>query len=420
MVELDIGYVKSGDILAKTQEFIKYHDSGSLTVTDLRKGTKLTDKTIERLKSLGVSMLCIEDDSTGQALDDKIFIFSSEDKRKSVQKMKAMFEALRHKKPFDITEIEAVVYNLTNDLIPVVKNNYIFQALPSVLGEIDSYDSYIIEHSINCVFYSMVLCLQISDVIREFRLSERGMKYLREGNAYFYIAMNSLFQDIGKLKVSSEILDKSEKLNDIEYREIKKHPKYGFELIREINKINLENGFKQIPLTYLVGCLFHHNNWNGSGYPEIIDKGAVTQYSERSIPLIGRICAIVDKFDAITSPRPYRDKIHDALAIKYLKDDLGNALDPFLGRKFINVLCPFKAGSTVKLSNGDLGLIKVVYKDEKFNPVVLPYMRKLENNDVIRLKNHPSQKILDANYDIVLNDKLYKEEIYNSINTCYS
>ena len=54
-------------------------------------------------------MLCIEDDSTGQALDDKIFIFSSEDKRKSVQKMKAMFEALRHKKPFDITEIEAVV-----------------------------------------------------------------------------------------------------------------------------------------------------------------------------------------------------------------------------------------------------------------------------------------------------------------------
>ena len=74
----------------------------------------------------------------------------------------------------------------------------------------------------------------------------------------------------------------------------------------------------------------------------------------------------------------------------------------------------------MKLSNGDLGLIKVVYKDEKFNPVVLPYMRKLENNDVIRLKNHPSQKILDANYDIVLNDKLYKEEIYNSINTCYS
>jgi hypothetical protein len=74
----------------------------------------------------------------------------------------------------------------------------------------------------------------------------------------------------------------------------------------------------------------------------------------------------------------------------------------------------------VKLSNGDLGLIKVVYKDEKFNPVVLPYMRKLENNDVIRLKNLPSQKILDASYDIILNDRLYKEEIYNSINTSYS
>ncbi len=420
MVEIDIEYVKSGDILAKTQEFVHYHRSGVSTFTDLRKGTRLTDKTIDRLKFLGVDTLCIEDSFIEQTSEDRIFEYSSEDKRKSIQKIMPMFDSLKSRQNFDISEIENAVFDLINDLMAVMKNNYIFSVLPPVITEVDSYGSYTLEHSINCVFYSIVLSLQISDVINQFRLSERGMKYLREGNAYFYIAMNALFHDVGKIKVSSEVLDKKGRLNDAEYKEIQNHPKYGLDLLREINDINLGRGLKQVPLTYLVGCLYHHNNWNGTGYPSVLDKGVVVRYSERSIPLIGRICAVVDKFAAITSPRPYREKIHTALAIKYLKQDLGITLDPVLGQKFINVICPFKVGSTVKLSNGDLGLIKAVDTKEKFNPVIMPYMRKLDNNEFIKLINRPCQKILDAEYDIVLNDKFYKSEIYNSINTCFA
>jgi HD-GYP domain-containing protein (c-di-GMP phosphodiesterase class II) len=232
--------------------------------------------------------------------------------------------------------------------------------------------------------------------------------------------MNAFFQDVGKIKISPEILNKMGILNDAEYKEIQNHPKYGLELVREVNNINLKMGLKQSPLTYLVGCLHHHNNWDGSGYPSFINKGELMKYSEQNIPLIGRICTLVDKFAALTSPRPYREKIHTALAIKYLKEDTGVRLDPVLVQRFIDVICPFKTGSTVKLSNGDLGVVKAVNKEEKFNPVILPYIRKLGHNKIVKITDQPARKILDADYDIVINDKFYKGEIYNSISACYA
>jgi putative two-component system response regulator len=135
------------------------------------------------------------------------------------------------------------------------------------------------------------------------------------------IRIASPMHDIGKIGVSDEILRKSGTLTKVEMDEMKRHPTIGGEILAGSDSELLRLG-ASIALT-------HHERWNGTGYPR--------ELSGTGIPLEGRIVAIADVFDALTSERSYKPAFEVDRAIAMMTEERGNHFDPDLLDVFISV-----------------------------------------------------------------------------------
>ncbi|TAN53195.1 MAG: response regulator [Methylococcaceae bacterium] len=131
----------------------------------------------------------------------------------------------------------------------------------------------------------------------------------------------SMMHDIGKIGVPDHVLLKPGKLTPEEFDVIKTHPQIGADIIGEHTSSLLQLS-RQVALT-------HHEKWNGNGYPSALQG--------ETIPLAGRITAIADIFDALTSERPYKKawSVDDALDL--LQKEAGEGLDPQLVPLFISL-----------------------------------------------------------------------------------
>jgi putative nucleotidyltransferase with HDIG domain len=131
------------------------------------------------------------------------------------------------------------------------------------------------------------------------------------------LRLGGLLHDVGKLNLDSTVLRKPGPLDEREYREIKRHPLAGARLIR---------GFEALrpALPYI---LFHHERWDGSGYP--------SGRSREQIPIGARIVAVADAFDAMTSPRPYRPALRLSQALAEVAGGSGTQFDPSVVRAFL-------------------------------------------------------------------------------------
>ena len=128
--------------------------------------------------------------------------------------------------------------------------------------------------------------------------------------------------DVGKIGIPEAILLKPGKLTDEEWQVMRRHPAIGAGIIGKHDHPLLE--------TARIVALTHHEKWDGSGYPRGL-KG------ER-IPLVGRIVAIADVFDALISERPYKHAWPEAEAVAYLQREAGNHFDPRLVELFVQRL----------------------------------------------------------------------------------
>ncbi|MBF0095779.1 MAG: two-component system response regulator [Magnetococcales bacterium] len=129
----------------------------------------------------------------------------------------------------------------------------------------------------------------------------------------------SPLHDVGKIGIPDHILLKPGKLTDEEFRLIRNHPEIGAEIIGKEESPLLKMAF-QIAYT-------HHEKWDGSGYPRALRGSA--------IPLVGRISAIADVFDAITSARPYKKAWPMEEALAWLQAQSGYHFDPHLVALFL-------------------------------------------------------------------------------------
>jgi putative nucleotidyltransferase with HDIG domain len=120
----------------------------------------------------------------------------------------------------------------------------------------------------------------------------------------------SLLHDIGKIGISDTILHKPGPLNEREWASMRLHPDIGARIVEGIP-------FLQETLPVIR---YHQERWNGSGYP--------VGLKEKDIPILARVFAVVDAFDALTSNRPYRVKISTAEAVAYLREEAGRLFDP--------------------------------------------------------------------------------------------
>ena len=138
------------------------------------------------------------------------------------------------------------------------------------------------------------------------------------------LVMSSQLHDVGKIAIKDSILLKPGKLTDEEFTEMKKHTTYGVDIIKKIEGSTSESAF----LNYakiLAGS--HHERWDGNGYPEGL-KGF-------DIPLLGRLMAIIDVYDALTNDRPYKRAYSHEQAVYIIREDLGTQFDPVLCNLFL-------------------------------------------------------------------------------------
>jgi putative two-component system response regulator len=128
--------------------------------------------------------------------------------------------------------------------------------------------------------------------------------------------------DIGKIGIPDRILQKPGKLDDADWKVMRRHPEIGAEILGE-HSSELMNMARQVALT-------HHEMWNGQGYPNGL-KG-------EDIPLVGRIVALADVFDALTTERPYKKAWTIEKTLEFIQRKSGDVFDPGLVEIFIGIL----------------------------------------------------------------------------------
>lgn len=134
------------------------------------------------------------------------------------------------------------------------------------------------------------------------------------------LALAALVHDLGKTWIANDILNKSEALSDEERTKMQKHPVIGARILVGCD----------VPSFYIEAVLYHHEAWDGHGYPDGLCGEA--------IPLGARILSIADVFDVLTSQRPYKAPLTQEVARERLLLGSGASFDPTLVHAFLHLL----------------------------------------------------------------------------------
>ncbi len=202
--------------------------------------------------------------------------------------------------------------NLSDIISVAISNarmlNYIeeahFDAISSISEAIEARDAYTRKHGDRLINYG-------TEVAKSLGLGEKEVKNIRYAAA---------LHDVGKIGIKDSILNKPTKLTDEEYNEMKKHPEIGYNMLKKIKFL--------IPIANEV--LHHQERFDGKGYPD--------KLAGEEIPIVSRIIAVIDTFDAMTTDRPYRKALPLQSALDELKKYSGTQFDPKVVNAFLNVV----------------------------------------------------------------------------------
>lgn len=314
MQKLPISLLKPGMKVARTV----YNTDGQVL---LATGMLLNAKFISRLRMLGIISIYVEDALMGGV---EIFDVITEDTR--LQARKAI-------KQLHSEATKAV--QLGNE--PVINDEQVSDTINTILDDLLSSDDLIVSlsdirvaddytfaHSVNtCV---LALMTGVSLGFNKSRLHTLGL--------------GTILHDIGKIKVPADILNKPGNFSQDEYKEIQKHPEYGFEVLRRNQAISL---------TAAHVAYEHHERYNGEGYPRGL-KG-------NGIHIFARIAGMVDVFDALVSDRVYRKGYLPHDAIEMITGSGNYYFDYEIVKAFIQNVAAYPVGTIVELSNDELAVV---------------------------------------------------------------
>jgi len=204
------------------------------------------------------------------------------------------------------------------------------------LGYIKNSDEYTFNHSINvsllCNLFARWLALSEEDLIG--------------------ITTSGILHDVGKTKIPGEILNKTGRLTDAEFEEMKNHSLYGYRILQN----------QMVPEEIKLCALMHHEKIDGSGYP----LGAKITH----ISTYARILTICDIYDAMTANRVYRSKICPFEVIKTFETKVYGELDTRFLWVFLQSIAYTYLGSWIKLSDGQEAEVIFINKNDLSRPMV--------------------------------------------------
>jgi diguanylate cyclase (GGDEF)-like protein len=188
------------------------------------------------------------------------------------------------------------------------EQGYLIPSIKILVSIINAKDMYTYGHMEKVVLYAKLIA-------EELKLSAQEKRKLILG-AYVH--------DVGKLNISEQILVKQTPLTDEEWQVLRRHPEDGEKIIRPIPRLE--------EVADIV--LYHHERFDGKGYPEGLQG--------ENIPYLARVMSVIDCFDAMTTDRPYKEKLTVDEAVAELNRNAGTQFDPQIVTAFLRVISAYK------------------------------------------------------------------------------
>lgn len=167
------------------------------------------------------------------------------------------------------------------------------------------------------------------------------------------MALGTLLKDFGHEVIDARVTSKGGHLSTTEYQVVQSHVEEGLAVLQ---------GAARLPEMTVAVVLEHHERFNGSGYPY--------HMSGDSISVAGRLAAIVDSYDAMTSDRPYRVALSPTAALSQLYEEGGKQFDPVMVSGLVKTLGVYPVGTLVLLESGHLAVVEQTHPDDLLRPVV--------------------------------------------------
>ena len=168
------------------------------------------------------------------------------------------------------------------------------------------------------------------------------------------LAIGLLMMDMGNVKIPEQILNKNGRLTEAEYMIVKKHVGHGVKILQETEGMNED--IVNIALT-------HHERFDGSGYP----NGLLGAH----IPVYGRMAAIIDCYDAMTSKRPFSAAKSPYEALQNIYNWRGSAFQPELVEQFLQCMGVYPTGSIVEMTSGEVGIVLSQNLTQRMRPKIM-------------------------------------------------
>lgn len=308
--------VESGAVLAKAI----YNEKGQIL---LNEGITLKEALIRRLQDLGISYIFIKEEGT-EDIEYKGTL-SDSTRREAIQTISCTFEKIQNDpkltSSFVVEKATKRFSDIIRNLLTEINEK---QDLLHLLSDAFTHDNYIFTHSLNVTLYSLAIGMQLGLTIKELET----------------LGLGAIFHDIGKLKVPLDVLLKPDRLSDTEYEAIKKHAEEGFEILRKVHTIPL----------LVAHCAYqHHERLNGTGYPRGLQGSDIHSF--------GKIIAVADVFDAVTSNRVYRKAMLPSEGLEILYAGSGTLFDQKVIEAFRLAVAIYPVGLSVELNDGRKGIV---------------------------------------------------------------
>ncbi len=281
-----------------------------------------TDEKIAELKARGIKTIYYTPVQESSRFQGGEPIIPQQTIDRGLDLAKEVERCLKENAPLPVKEINTLIDEFVEKVVPL-------QGTTLNLAELKNYDDYTYTHSLNVALLSLLMGKKLG-------YNEDQLKILGVGG---------MLHDIGKVKIPKEILNKPDRLTPKEFELMKRHPVYGFEIVK-----NTYSRFVQSIV------LYHHEKTNGTGYPLGKKNNEMGEFAQ--------IASICDVFDAITSARSYKPAQPFWYALLCIYREQGKSFSSRLVQTFLKELPQyfgnnpiFPGGSFVLLNTGEIAYV---------------------------------------------------------------
>ena len=308
MLRIPVKKLKAGMVVSQS---IYNRKGGSYLV----KGQPLTAQYIQRLKKIGISSISVTSTNPNFKLMPPEDIVQETTRIDAIQHICDAFQDVENSGQLNVDAVQNVSDHILFDVIQRREN--LVQ-----LTDIRLHDTYTFAHSVNVAILSAMLGLLCHYTKQDLAL----------------LTLGALLHDLGKIKISSNILNKTGRLSNEEFSIIQNHPMEGARRIHEMGSL--------LPSPAILAAIAaqHHEHIDGKGYPQHLTGDKIHRFA--------KIVAIADVYDALTSERPYKKAYTPSITRNIMVNVNKGQFDTNLLKLFFNNVAVYPVGTLLKTVYG--------------------------------------------------------------------